>query len=529
MKPERESTLWLGCACALLLTGSSAVTQAQTTNVLVDQFDTDTSSLFGNLGWGTTVPYLSWDGTLNQTTTLGPNAAGSGSMRWDIDWSVNPPSDQVVVVRAFPDSAVLNLVNYTNISFDIRFDPASATDGNGSYGGVEVDWRPQADGWLSTYQGKVVLYTTNSGWTHVEIPFDASSNPKLQAVTQIGFKIQQSGTGSALTGTSTFWMDNVILHARAATLPPPVVSLAPVTTPPGLMVIAPGGGNGYRRGMIRTLDPIYGSPYCSWVGQGDTPVTYSITIASYPAGYNSLQSQIFLVPNAPEGNDSSVDYSAATVLALDIRDQADGTAAAAFRFKTNKVNANASDYRPAVLVCSNGVLGTWSMTFLNDTNVTVTAPNGASTNFALPEAVPMEFNNPLSVYFGNQQNGAGNAGKASTYSRVQVKGVTLSPEIDETFAGPDLNPDPANPIWRVVGEMPSCILIVRPDHKYWVNWSIPDTGFSLQSSPDLSPGSWADPGLTNVVQTALGNRQLIPQSSLPSAQSGYFRMVKPGL
>lgn len=526
MKSMRKSKTWLASACSLLLLGSSAVTQAQTTNFLVDQFDTDNSARFGNLGWGTAIPSLSWDGTLNKTTTLGPNTAGSGSLKWDIDWSANPPNDQVVVVRTFPNNAVLNLVNYTNISFDIRFDPAAATDGKGSFGGVEVDWTPQADGWLSTYQGKAVLYTTNSGWVHVEIPFDAASNPNLQAVTQIGFKIQQSGTGSALTGISTFWLDNIILHARAAVIPPPVLALAPVTTPPGLMVVAPGGGNTYRRSMIRTLDSALGSPYYSWVGQGNTPVTYSLTIASYPKASYYFQSQIFLVPNG--GNDTSIDYVAPTVIALDIRNQPDGTATAAFRYKTDHAYANASDYQPALIVCSNGVLGTWSMTFLNDTNVSVKAPNGATTNFVLPEAAALAFYNPLSVYFGNMQNGAGNAGQQATYSRVQVKGVAISPEIDETFAGPDLNPDAMNPLWRVVCDVPSSVFIVRPDHKYWVSWSIPDSGFSLRSSPNLATGSWVDPGLTNVVNTTLGNRLLIPQSSLPSAHSGYFRMVKPG-
>ena len=112
----------------------------------------------------------------------------------------------------------------------------------------------------------------------------------------------------------------------------------------------------------------------------------------------------------------------------------------------------------------------------------------------LPEAAALAFSNPLSVYFGNMQNGADNAGQAATYSRVQVKGVALSPEIDETFAGSDLNPDPLNPKWRVVGDVPNCVFIVRADHKYWVNWSIPDSGFSLQSSPSLAPGSWTDPG-----------------------------------
>ena len=511
----------------LLTAGLSIVGQAQTTNFLIAQFDTDTTGQFTYWPWGTAYPSILWDGAVNRTTTLGPNNAGSGSVQWTIDWSANPPNDQVMETYRFPNSAVLNLGNYTNISFDIRFDASSATDGQGRFGGVEVDWVPQSDGWPSKGLGTTVFYATNSNWVHVEMPFDATTDPKLSAVTQIGFKIQQSSTGAPLTGTSLFWLDNVILHGRAATAPPPTVSLAPVNTPPGLMVVAPGGGNGYRRGMIRTLDPVNGLPNYSWLGQGATPVTYSLTIASYPTTYYYLQSQIFLVPNGD--NNASVDWTAPTVLALDIRNLPGGLAAATFRYKTNHPSANAEDYRPAVLVCSNGILGTWSMTFLNDTNVTVMAPNGASTNFALPPAAAAEFYNPLSAYFGNQQNGTANAGQASTYSRVKVTGVAISPEIDETFPGPDLNPDPANAKWKVVGEMPSCVFIVRPDHKWWVNWTLPDTGFTLQGSATLASGSWAaDPQWTNVINTALGNRMLIPESSLPAAAKSFFRMLKPG-
>ena len=99
--------------------------------------------------------------------------------------------------------------------------------------GLEVTWVPQADGWPSTRAGTVFFQTTNSGWIHAEIPVDAASNPKLQKVTHVGFKMQQSRTGSALTGLSTFWIDNLILHARTATIPPPRVLLSRVTTPPG--------------------------------------------------------------------------------------------------------------------------------------------------------------------------------------------------------------------------------------------------------------------------------------------------------
>ncbi len=509
----------------LLAASLTYTSQAQTTNFIVDQFDADTTVSYGSLSWGAAVPFISWD-SLNRSTTLAPNTAGSGSALWSIDWSANPPSDQVMVIRRFTDSATLDLVNYTNLSFDIKFDSTSATDGQGRFGSVEVDWTPSSEGWPSTQAGSQVFYTTNTDWVHVEMPINAAGTPKLSSVTHIGFKIQQSATGAPLSGVSSFRIDNVILHARAAELPGPTLALAPVETPPGLMVVASGGGNGYRRGMIRTQDPVMGQPYYSWLYQ-DKPVTYALTIASYPKDHFHLQSQIFLVPNGD--NQSSVDYFAPSVMALDIRNLPDGTASGTLRYKTNHVNANASDYVPAILICSNGVTGTWSLTFVNNTNVTVTAPNGTTTNIFLPEAVAMEFYDPLSVYFGNQQNGADNAGQAATYSRVRITGVSISPEIDDSFDRAELNPDPLLAKWRVVCDLPSCVFIVRPEHKYWLNWTVPDSGFSVQMSPSLAPGSWnADPVLTNVVNTANGNRMLIPQNSLPTSGMGFFRMIKQG-
>jgi hypothetical protein len=183
----------------------------------------------------------------------------------------------------------------------------------------------------------------------------------------------------------------------------------------------------------------------------------------------------------------------------------------------------------ASLICSNGPLGTWSMTFLNDTNVTLVAPDGGHTNFFLPDAATIQtlFANPLTAYFGNQQNGPGNAGQSSTYSRVKITGVTLSPEIDETFPGPVLNPDPGNAKWRVVCDVPSDVFLMLPEDKYWVRWTVPDTGFSLQSCATLVGGSWADPGLTNIVITSTEKRMLIPASSLPAGSAGFFRLARP--
>lgn len=191
---------------------------AQTTNYIVDQFDSNTTGLYVNQGWGTAVPAITWDDTQNAVTLLGPNNAGSGSAEWVIPWTTT--GDQIEVTRAFNNGTVLNLSNFTNVSFDLMFATNSATDGHGSHGALEVDCVPQSVGWPST---ALAIYTSavanGNGWIHVSLPVNAAGNTNLAAVTGLGIKIQQSRTGSNLSGTTTFWMDNLIFSGF---LPPPV-------------------------------------------------------------------------------------------------------------------------------------------------------------------------------------------------------------------------------------------------------------------------------------------------------------------
>jgi hypothetical protein len=414
--------------------------------------------------------------------------------------------------------ATVDLRGYTNVSYDIRFDPSSATDGNGSYGGLEVDWVPQSDGWPSTSQAITTFYTTNHNWVHISYPLNASSNTKLQAVTGIGFKMQQKRTGTSLSGVTKFWMDNIILGVRTNAVPPPTLSVAKVTTPPGLMVVACGGGNEYNRGLVRTLN---GS--CSWVGDGSSPATYSMTIASYPdTNHAGFQSVLFLVPGTQ--NDPGIDWDAANVIEMVIQNNADGSATGSFQFKINDAEANdqfAGVGHLADIHCATP-LGQWSATFLNDTNVTLTGPGGVSTNVNFPDDSVLQtlFQNPVSAYFGNQQGGASNAGQASVYSNFTITNAFNTVNINDNFTNLDTT------TWQIVCSQPQDLFVVDATARYWLDWTLPDTGFSLLSSTNLAAGSWVDAGISNVVTTTVGNRALVTTTNLPGPGMGFFRMAK---
>jgi len=228
MKQNGKLRRWLGLNLfSLICAGSVGVTEAQTTNFIVAQFDTDTAGTFIDQRWGTAVPRVTWDNTQNAATTLVSNNSNSGSAKWVVPWTT--VQDQIMVTHAL--GATLNLNQFASVSFDIHFDSSSATDGAGHFGAVEIDWVPAADGWPSTPnapQAFVDFASGNTNWIHATMPINAASISKLSAVIGMGFKIQQTRTGANLTGTTTFWIDNIILTGLVTTPivgPPQIVQL----------------------------------------------------------------------------------------------------------------------------------------------------------------------------------------------------------------------------------------------------------------------------------------------------------------
>lgn len=60
-----------------------------------------------------------------------------------------------------------------------------------------------------------------------------------------------------------------------------------------------------------------------------------------------------------------------------------------------------------------------------------------------------------------------------------------------------------------------------------VIWSLPDTGFSLQSSPTLTPAEWSDFSPTNIAIQEDAKSAYISADELPGSTQGFFRLVKP--
>jgi hypothetical protein len=198
-------------------------------------------------------------------------------------------------------------------------------------------------------------------------------------------------------------------------------------------------------------------------------------------------------------------------------------------YKTNQPGGNSMLWNadPAngavgtlALISDASPLGAWSVTFKNDTNITLKTPSGSSTNFAMPADAAALFADPVFVYFGVQPNQPASIGQAAIFSRAQISGVVTP--LDDTFTGETLDATK----WQVAAADAPGIVQVPPDAVYWLKWAAPATGFGVQSSPRIAREAWGDPGLTNIIQVGVERMVLVPTSSLPGPV-GFFRLLKP--
>ncbi|HWX21186.1 MAG TPA: hypothetical protein VN578_14900 [Candidatus Binatia bacterium] len=524
MKQIPEMQSWLrSAALGLMFAGSVALGQAQTyTNVILAQFDCDGCGAIHSFSqwWGDPTWEAVWDGTQNAPTTLGPNNAGSGAMKFTVHWLPAPVQNQLCLWQEFdgtqnywvdPSQRVSGF--FYDLDFDIKFDPGSAKTAAGDYGRLQFGVAGPTFNqiWLTNFP-----HFNYEGWTHIHTYID----PAIVSIDQMsGFALYYPWQPGAITADQTFWIDNIIMKTNLTKpLKPPTLSLAAIKDKPGLNIAANGSGDGPR-------ESIAAGGNHSWVYHGSQPVTYSLTITNYPGtNHPYLQTHFFLVSNP--GGESAPDWNEPNCVFVQILNNADGTATGRFMYKTNQPGGNNMLWGPGTLAyvnSSNGVLGTWSLSFTDNTNITMTAPTGQSTNFFFPDdaAVQTAFADPLTVYFGQQKNGAANTGQISTYSRARITGAT-SPDIDDAFPGPNLNTSN----WRVACDTPNDLYIIGADDAWWLTWTLPDLGFSLVTSPTLAHNSWVDPGLTNTLVVGATKKVVVPRTVLPDANHSYFKMIK---
>ena len=557
-----------GIAFAVMLLGGMSLTFAQTADLTITAFNTGTD---GDQPDGCGFWYGSgsaaWDSTVDNT----PDTAGSGSLHIQTIWggSDTPLTEYICLPGDnywWSGNGTFNLSEYKSLQFDIKWDPSSTVTLDqwndpstfpggslaGSTPGLEID---SADGNGSG----AFLINTNipaaaaNGWVHITVPIDPSS-PGIDPSVGFLFKKWLNGnatiTGTnesgAYTNTANFWIDNVTLEGTAGPPPPPTVKV-PTKAVQGLNAFANGAGLYDRQGAVLRQD--YG---LSWVGMASeaNPVTYSFTIAGYPNSEN-CEAWMFLVPN-PNYLDTAPDWNETNCVIVYVQGDA-SSATMHFQYKVNEdyqqamysggndganyytnapgswdgVTANYLESGNLGSVTNDGILGTWSVKFTSDTNLTLIAPNGNSTNLVLPSynvGLFAEQGSPgFYVYLGMQPNNTDAQNQAVVYSDFAISGTGLP--FTENFLG-DTSLD--TNIWITSqASSPSGIFLVPAGASSWISWTLPDSGFGLQVAPSLTdPLGWTSPTTGPIVAMNGIRSQLLMNDDLPTSGDAFFRLVK---
>jgi hypothetical protein len=485
MKTKKQQ--WLRPALAglgiIIMICSVHVTRAQ--DLVVQDWSSDGGGTFG-LDWVNARSYIY---NANSVQDLDPsavtfdsthNSAGNtndGSMYVTVQWPTNSDpnwNENWNDIQFGFYTPPFNPTNYINFEVAIKVDVAhssTAIDGT-SYGALELIIN---NPW-TTVVGWVPIAVTN-GWQYFSGSFAGiPSATNSEAV--IGLV---SSGGDSLTNTVSYWIGDIVFTAApTVNTNMPLLNLAKAP-PPGLTCIASKSGGTYQRQMVQTVNSNY-----SWntAAAVSNTTTYSMTLASFPnTNYPGFESQMFLIPQNGMVAGPSVDWYSTNVVDFFVGVNPDGTGQGTLQYKVN----DPSDWTAKMTVsqpCATGPLGKWSLSFNNNTNVTITAPDNTSTNFTIPANDAAYFKDPLYVYVGTLPNANANIGQSSTFGQVQVSGSAGS--INDNFAS--LNPS----TWELYAEDPSGVFITTSDSKYWLTWPQPDFGFTNVFATDNLANKLAD-------------------------------------
>jgi len=433
-----------------------------------------------------------------------------------------------------------NPAAYT-LSFDARTSVANANglevrviDGNGH----TLDTAPNPPGYgndraLSTTN---IHFTLNLGNTSV-FQTDTGFIPTT-AVWQILFQNNAGGGGNPAAWNID--IDNIEVTMSGTAPPPPLVTMyPPVNVSPGLNLYAGTEVNFfYDRDDVMSVQ----SSGLGWVGRATAinPVSYSFTVNSAP---NSPQAsfQMYLVPNLAANN--SPDWFASACVETFLTGNST-TAALRFGYKVNEAAGNsmllgnapytnapgswngvASPYYESgslgAVTSTTGIIGTWTVKFTSDTNVTLIAPDGSSTNLIVPpyNTQYLAESTSFNIYLSMQPGAQAAMNQSFSYANFAVTGV-VNPFSDNFLVDATLNTN----IWNSSVALDPADVFVSHGHQKLVTWSKPATGYSLQGA-GLITGPWADltQGPNPVLFGLFG--QLVSSNELPAGNTAFFRLV----
>jgi len=551
MKTTNPIRLCIALATAALL-GAATTSEAQ---FLSDTY-TNTFDAGGNTtpfaGSGSVASWIYWYNTPGGNTPITNDVAmdangnpNSGSLQVDSPFpAVNPGDNQNVFFGTFGNrfgydfDTRADLTKYTTITFDIHFETNTPLSGAENFGTIGVGMISAGYGYQEFGRPTIPASASNT-WVRLSVNIDQGASNLTNAP---GIAFNYNAYSGYPLFPVRFWIDNLQVNRLQEVLPPPTLSSKIENAVSGLNLFSSStSDNQYQRTSVKLLQ----DTGVGWLGQPD--VTYSMTITNFPDPkvYTNYQAHIFVA--TPDGA-PSIDYNSPNLVWLNVQGNADGGGTAYFRYKIFEPGANSNlfgaEYTSGPvgtpwagqltnLVASTPV-GTWSMTFNQDTNVTLRGPGDVSVAFSMRPEVAAQFTEPLNVLFGAQPNQPSDAlanfnrGKMVVLSGVTISNSTGTVIMDDNFlADTVLNEG----IFQRSVNVPDTIQLFPfdPGAKL-VRWTLPDTSFGLQATTNLvNPGSWSTLTGSEAVSPALTfilsgfKNGLVPSANLGPNQN-FFRM-----
>ncbi len=515
-------------------TVNTVVNSGSVSNHFVDRFNPAgistnnySAGAIGNVwtNWfGTAYQSVTWDSANDANGNL-----NSGSMLITANFD-NVGNGQFTVFDNFNGiNPPINGFEVTSVQCDVRFDSTSPTTVNGgvtNYGHLQVGTR-SADNLSQIYFGSIEVPVENTNWVHLSFPVNAAVDTNLTLLHDVLLHIYGPWyNATPLIGTTKLWVDNIkfVGPLNPTQAGPPTI--APLSTAvPALRIFAGDTAQTYQREQIATM----GQSGVSWYNNGGA--TYSVTITNFPQSFPGYEFHIFLIPTTylpyadPYGN-SFAEYDSSNLLALRIIANITNVVASAY-YKVNSPSGN-----PTNLLANIGsptAVGTWTLSFSDNTHGLLTTPGGATTNFTIAPSDAATFADPMVAYYGVSAFSVAGEGQAVDVTRIQMPNLILDDHFNQ-----DSSLD-TNTTWRIVASVPASIWLTGPAAKYWMNWSLPDTGYGLAESTNLT-STWVLPSLFNghtvsPAQALLAGRRwaLITTNCLPpaSTKNVFFSLQKP--
>ena len=498
--------------------------------------------------YGTTEPF----GTQPSLNIISPGAGGTNQA---MEISFVPTSGQAVNFQVqtlqYPATGNTNPVvgNYT-LEFDMQIAPFTP--------GFNMEISVQGPNG-GTFAGDVSRVTVGSpplpaagaGYVHVSLPLSNSVagnsgtplNP-TDATFRIGFGALAFPTSIGDGSTpETIDIDNIVIlmTTNPPTIPPPTMNI--VKAKPGLRIFEQNSGQVFNQEGFGTVDNNQ-----SWIGSTPgNPTTYKVSIANFPPTPNTSLHMQFVQSSAIN---PFVVYGSANAMDWSIRRDASGFFSQSVAWKTNTPNNGGL---PNVMVngatnTSTTGVGTWTLTFTNDTDGTLTAPDGSTNIFSLPPDMVALFANPVEILFGTTPGSPAGFGEYFDINRITITNAAQVDDDDFTLDD-TLNTSLWNPSFSLDAAGPSnagSVFQVSTNTPLWVTWTVPDDTFVLATTGNLT-NQWYTPayfgsgfGAVNTIPTKMGTTvkwTLIPSACLPTTDgtvggpvspTGFFRLQNPG-